>query len=463
MLKTKPQRAERAVAEEPRRLATETKSAARPRLGAYWSISSKFAVVIAFALAWMTLSAYLGWPWILELAHFAPLPVAIVTVSLVALVPGFMSAFLVASLIIDRRPRHFKLDFYPPISVLIAAFNEEQSILETVHNVLDCKYLGVVEVIVIDDGSTDATADLLQGFVGTNLRVIRAAHGGKSSALNIGLAAAKFKTIVTLDADTLLFHDALTRIVERLLSDPPGTIAVAGAILVRNSRENWITRIQEWDYFLGIAAVKRAQSLFQGTLVAQGAFSIYKKKALVAAGGWPDCVGEDIVLTWAMLESGGRIGYAEDAVAFTNVPIDYLGFFKQRQRWSRGLIEAFARHPKLLLTPRLSVMFIYWNLLFPVLDLVYILIFVPGVIAALFGFYLIAGPPTLIILPLALAVNFCMFRAQRPMLHSQHLIVRHNYAGFIFYMLFYGLLMQPAAIVGYFSEVFGVRRSWGTK
>src|SRR5881296_808263 len=122
---------------------------------------------------------------------------------------------------------------------------------------------------------------------------------GKAAALNRGLAEARHHLIVSLDADSYLYRDALRNLVERYMCDPPNTLAVAGTMLVRNSRNNWVTKVQEWDYFHGIAAIKRVQSLFQGTLVAQGAFSIYDRKMLKEIGGWVDCVGEDIVLTWA--------------------------------------------------------------------------------------------------------------------------------------------------------------------
>src|SRR3546814_12498350 len=113
------------------------------------------------------------------------------------------------------------------------------------------------------------------------------------------------------------------------------------------------------------------QSMYHGTLVAQGAFSLYDRKALEDVGGWPECVGEDIVVSWALLERGHRIGYCEDAVAFTNVP-DALGqFARQRRRWSRGLVEAFKQHPRLLLQPRLSLLFLMWKELFLPLDVVY--------------------------------------------------------------------------------------------
>jgi len=97
---------------------------------------------------------------------------------------------------------------------------------------------------------------------------------------------------------------AIRQLVARLLNAPPDVQAVAGSVLVRNSRDNLWTRMQEWDYFLGIASVKRMQGLYQGTLVAQGAFSLYRTKALRAAGGWPDAIGEDIVLTCSSCGKG---------------------------------------------------------------------------------------------------------------------------------------------------------------
>ena len=119
---------------------------------------------------------------------------------------------------------------------------------------------------------------------------------GKAAVLNSGLEASTHELICTIDGDSRLRADSLAEIVERYLSDPPGTMAVAGAVLVRNSRGSLITAAQEWDYFHGIAAVKRMQSMYHGTLVAQGAFSLYRKDGLQAVGGWPDSVGEDIVM-----------------------------------------------------------------------------------------------------------------------------------------------------------------------
>ena len=150
---------------------------------------------------------------------------------------------------------------------------------------------------------------------------------GKGMILNEILAHVKTKYCVTIDADTYLFKDALINLVTNMVQGPPNTAAIAGSVLVRNSRTNFLTKVQEWDYFHGIAVVKRIQSLYQGTLVAQGAFSIYDTTALNEIGGWDNTVGEDIVLTWALRALGYRISYAEDAVSFTNVPDNYKQFF----------------------------------------------------------------------------------------------------------------------------------------
>ena len=285
----------------------------------------------------------------------------------------------------------------------------------------------------------------------------------KSAALNRGLAEAKYDYIITLDADSFLYKDALCRLVERYFSDPSSTRAVAGTMLVRNSRQNWITRAQEWDYFHGIAAIKRVQSLFQGTMVAQGAFSIYARAALVEIGGWQDCVGEDIVLTWAMLVRGWRVGHAEDACCFTNVPDNLRQFVKQRQRWSRGMMEAFRQHPRILVTPRMSTLFVWWNVLFPWLDLAYTLCFIPGVIIACFGIYWVAGPMTLVLMPMALLMNYVMYRIGVGMFASQNLRVRSNVLGFLVYAFTYSLILQPASVAGYLSELLGTRKTWGSK
>jgi len=428
------------------------------------TVRTKFALAMLLSVIWFALTAWIALPWMRDLAELSNWPVALLVVGGIALVPGLMNAFLAASLLLDRRPRRRGFARYPGISILIAAFNEEQSIFGTLESVLRQNYPGDLEVLVIDDGSTDRTARIVESFRFPWLRLLRQTTNlAKSAALNRGLAEAQFDLIVTLDADCTLHVDALRNLVERYLSDPPGTRAVAGTMLVGNSRENWVTKAQEWDYFHGIAAVKRMQSFFHGTLVAQGAFSMYERGALEEVGGWEECVGEDIVLTWAMLERGWRVGHAEDACCFTSAPNRLPIFVRQRRRWARGMMEAFRRHPRILLVPRMSTFFVVWNLLFPWLDFVYTLAFIPGVVLALFGIYWIAGPMTLALLPMALLMNVLMYRISVKMFDAQGLRVRRNVSGFLLYAFAYSLILQPVSAAGYVSEFLGLRKSWGTK
>lgn len=430
----------------------------------YISVHAKFAIALIVGIVWFAFSLWLAIPWMRDLARLSDWAIAVFAVGGIALVPGFMNAFLISSLLMDRRPARSQLATYPGVTILVAAYNEAGSIADTIQSIERQHYPGPFEVIVIDDGSIDATAEAVTTLRFPWLTLLRQEkNAGKSAALNRGLAASHYELVVTLDADSYLYADALVNLVERYAADPANTRAVAGAMLVRNSRTNWVTRMQEWDYFHGIAATKRVQSLYQGTLVAQGAFSIYDRQTLRDVGGWEDCVGEDIVLTWAILEAGWRVGHAEDALCFTNAPDGLRQFLRQRQRWSRGMIEAFRRHPRILFISRLSTAFIWWNLFFPWLDLAFTLCFIPGIVIAIFGIYWIAGPMTLILLPLSLLMNGVMYRVGARMFNAEGLQVRYNPMGFALYALGYSLILQPACVIGYMSELFGLRKTWGTK
>lgn len=432
----------------------------------YLSVRFKFALAVTLSLGWAVYSYFLAQRWIHDLSGLVGMTLAHVMIFGIAILPGFMNAFLVVGLLLDRRPprTQFADSAYPGVTVLVAAYNEEDSILATIASIATQDYPGPLEVMVINDGSTDGTMDKLRSVSFPWLQVIDLkCNGGKAKALNNGLRLATHPLTITLDADSYLYRHALRRLVERYLSDPPTTAAVAGAVLVRNSRHNLVTRMQEWDYFHGIAAVKRLQSLFQGTLVAQGAFSLYRTDILRVVGGWPECVGEDIVLTWAILRDGHRVGYCEDAITFTNAPTSFGQFIRQRQRWSRGLIEAFKAHGSLLFHRRMSTLFIWWNLLFPYMDLVYTLVFIPGLLLACFGIYWLAGPMTLLVLPMACLVNYLMYLIQSRMFHAQDLTVRSNPVGLLVYTLFYGVVLQPGCVMGYMAELLRLRKRWGTK
>jgi biofilm PGA synthesis N-glycosyltransferase PgaC len=109
--------------------------------------------------------------------------------------------------------------------------------------------------------------------------------------------------------------------------------------------------------------------------------------------------------------------------------------------------------------PRLSTLFVWWNLLVPWLDVVHTVLFLPGLVLALFGVFWIAGPLTLALLPMAVCINYVMFRVGSQMFASNGLRVRRNLSGFLTYAFVYSLILQPACAAGYFAQLLGMRRT----
>jgi biofilm PGA synthesis N-glycosyltransferase PgaC len=430
----------------------------------YVPVAVKFVAAQTLAVGWLAVSVWLSLPWVRELADAITIVPAIVVVCLIAYLPGWLVAFLAVSLLMDRQPPLRDSSPAVPVTVVIAARNEAERIQETIAYVAGQDYAGPIEVLVVDNGSTDGTRTVAEAFgaaTGQPVRCISEPRPGKSHALNTGLAAVGTELVITLDADTLLHPRAVRQLVARLLSAPPDVQAVAGSVLVRNSRDTLWTRMQEWDYFLGIASVKRMQGLYQGTLVAQGAFSLYRTQAVSAAGGWPDAIGEDIVLTWQLMRNGARVYYEPSAVAFTAAPARLVQLARQRARWARGMIEGL-RSVKPWNQPRWLLRFLTAiDLLIPALDVAYALVWLPGLALATTGRYWIVGPYTLAVLPLTLVVNLILYRFQRRRVFNLlGLRVRRNTMGFVGFVLAYQVLMSPVAVVGYGQELLGLRRRW---
>jgi biofilm PGA synthesis N-glycosyltransferase PgaC len=430
----------------------------------YVSVPWKLALAQTVALGWLGVSIWLSLPWVDDLAAAVGIVPAVVVVTLVAYVPGWLVAFLAASLLLDRQPPVRDAHPTAPVTVLIAARNEAERIEETIAYIARQDYQGPVSVLVADNGSTDGTRAIAEAFgaaSGLEVRCIVEPRPGKSHALNTGLAAVRTELVITLDADTLLHPRAIRQLVARLLSSPGDVRAVAGSVLVRNSRDNLWTRMQEWDYFLGIASVKRMQGLYQGTLVAQGAFSLYRTEAVLAAGGWPDAIGEDIVLTWQLMRQGARVYYEPSAVAFTVAPTRLVHFARQRARWARGMIEGL-RSVKPWDQPLWLLRFLTAiDLLIPALDVAYALVWLPGLALAATGRFWIVGPYTVAVLPLTLLVNAILYRYQRRRVFNVlGLRVRRNAVGFVAFVLTYQMLMSPVSVAGYVQELLGLRRRW---
>ncbi|MGG5254113.1 glycosyltransferase family 2 protein [Neobacillus sp. SM06] len=430
----------------------------------YVSIYIKFWLSHIGAFAWMGFSFFLSLPWLKDLASYVSYPLAFLIIAGISYLPGYMNAFLVVSLLLDRQP-YFKNEFpNDAITILIAAHNEEDKIYQTLYYIDKQDYLGKIKVFVINNGSTDGTSkETLKAKeeLKIEIELLNESRPGKFHALNHGLKLVRTPLVITIDADTLLHPSSIRYLVARINSSPDNVCAVAGSVLTKNSRENLWTKIQEWDYFLGIASIKRLQGLYQGTLVAQGAYSIYKTKQLREIGGWPNAIGEDIVLTWRLLEKKWKVYFEPLAVSFTEVPSSFRHFVRQRARWARGMIEGL-HEVKPWKQPQMYVKYLTGiNFLMPYLDLSYTLFWIPGLMLSFFGYFWIVGPMTLLVLPLTLISYSILYLYQRNHVFKRlQLKVRKNQLGFILFILGYQMIMSPVSVYGYIQEFFKLKRNW---
>jgi biofilm PGA synthesis N-glycosyltransferase PgaC len=435
--------------------------AARPL---YVSVAVKFVISAAFAVLWTGAAIWLSLPWIHDLSRSAGTPAAWIIVALVAYLPGFIVALMAMSLILDRQPGLTVSNPVAPLTIIVAARNEQSGISDTIRCLGESVYAGEITVILADNGSADATAELAgvaAEKVGASLQVVHEPRPGKSHALNAALEQVVTPYVITVDADTLLHREALRRLISRLESAPADTVAVAGSVLVRNSRANLLTRMQEWDYYLGIAAVKRMQGLYQATLVAQGAFSVYRTEKIKDIGGWPDAIGEDIVVTWKLLERGGRVIFEPTAVAFTDAPTRVVHFMRQRARWARGMFEGLRAVPPWRQRRPLVGLITGIDFLIPLLDVGYALIWLPGLVLFLFGHPVIVSAWAMTVIPVTLLIYGCLQHYQRRWVFGPlGLTVRRNWFGYLAFLLGYQALCSVASLVGYAQFVAGSARRW---
>jgi len=289
---------------------------------------------------------------IFGLYHWFRLGIATVFLAGIVLVSGRALIIGILALIEKCRPDHHKLSEPPPtVSVLIPAHNEESVIVQTVNSVLASDFADL-RVIVIDDGSTDATGALLEKHFGgeSRVQIIHQVNRGKPAALSAGVASADTEIIVTIDADTEIEPDAISKLV-RHFSDPQ-VGAVAGNVKVGN-RSRWLTRWQALEYITSQNMEKRAFDLLNCITVVPGALGAWRRKAVEAAGGiTADTVAEDADLTIAIRRLGWRVSYDEEAIAWTEAPETAGVLIRQRFRWTFGTLQSFWKHKDTLFRPK---------------------------------------------------------------------------------------------------------------
>lgn len=240
----------------------------------------------------------------------------------------------------------------PPVSVLIAAYNEEKVIRETMRAVLKTRYSGPIEVIVVDDGSKDTTAEIVAAMAqdDARIRLIRQVNLGKSVALRTGIKAVGHEILVTLDADTQFTPETIGELVRPFID--PAVGAVSGRARVGNCKTVF-ARFQSLEYTCGFNLDRRAYHQLNCITVVPGAVSAFKLSAIQAAGGIStDTLAEDTDLTLSLHKCGFKICYASRAVAWTEAPETMQTFAKQRFRWAFGTLQCLWKHRELLFNPK---------------------------------------------------------------------------------------------------------------
>ncbi|HVW32455.1 MAG TPA: glycosyltransferase, partial [Acidimicrobiia bacterium] len=246
------------------------------------------------------------------------------------------------------------------VTVIIPAHNEERVIAKALAG-LDLARTGDLEVIVVDDGSSDATAEIASSFP---VRVITQRRAGKAAALNTGIAAARGEVIVVLDADTVLDPDFLDAVAPHFAD--PAVGAVAGNVKVGN-RRSLLARLQALEYIVSLDIDRRAQDVLGVVAVVPGAAGAFRRAALIDVGGYSDdTLVEDADLTVALLRGRWSIRYEPGAVSWTEAPETMADALRQRRRWAFGNIEVLAKHSGSVLRPgdgRVGMLGLPWLLL----------------------------------------------------------------------------------------------------
>ncbi|MFI9493784.1 MULTISPECIES: glycosyltransferase [Streptomyces] len=291
--------------------------------------------------------------------------------------------------------------FTRPVSVLVPAYNERRCIESTVRSLVASDY--PIEVVVIDDGSTDGTADVVEAMGIPNVRVVRQRNGGKPAALNNGIAHARYDIVVMMDGDTV-FEPSTVRELVQPFGDPR-VGAVAGNAKVGN-RDSMIGAWQHIEYVMGFNLDRRMYDVLGCMPTIPGAVGAFRREALDRVGGMSeDTLAEDTDVTMALHRDGWRVVYAENARAWTEAPESVQQLWSQRYRWSYGTMQAIWKHRRAVVErgpsgrfgrvglPFVSLFMVVAPLLAPLIDvfLLYGLVFGPTgkTVTAWFGVLLI--------------------------------------------------------------------------
>lgn len=348
---------------------------------------------------------------------------------------------------------------YPPVSIIVPAYNEGKLLETTVQSLLNLNY-PLFEIIIVDDGSRDATRRIAHGLVGeyghARVRLVEKPNGGKASALNAGIQMAEYDFVLCMDGDSRLSPNTLRKAIRHF--DEPRIGAVAGNVKVDNRNNIWTT-LQALEYVEGLNMARSAQSLFKLVNIIPGPVGLFRKEAIKSAGWYSsDTFAEDCDLTLKIIREGWRVEYEPQAQSFTEAPARLLDLLKQRYRWTRGIIQAIRKHRDLFFNPTINFggTMVLWamafeSLIWPVMNVFANLYFI--FIATAFGliYFLAYWWLSLTILDL-IAALYCV-------------AVEKEEARLIFYSLFYRLffilIIDVCKTLATVEEFLGLGMVWG--
>lgn len=300
-------------------------------------------------------------------------------------------------------------DYYFPISIIIPAYNEEITVVDTINSLLSIDYK-LYEIIVVDDGSNDNTVRSLLERFNMNLihrpiniaieckpakavyecydekvliTIIQKENGGKADALNMGINASQYPYFICMDADSVLQYDSLEKIISSILEDnniiaSGGLVRPSNGLILNKGRvvefkisKNILAAMQTLEYERSFLASRMLFDKFNGNLIVSGAFGLFKKDIVITVGGYDqDTMGEDMELILKLhmfcrsRKYPYRIRYAPDAVCWTQVPETLVDLIKQRRRWHIGLLQSMWGYKEIFANPKYgmvgSVSYLYY-------------------------------------------------------------------------------------------------------
>ncbi len=272
----------------------------------------------------------------------------------VMLVPNVFLVVLTLSLLMayfDRTdPSKAEPAAYPPLSVLIPSYNSKATIVRTIKSIQASDYPGKMEIIAVDDGSTDGSREMLLKLKGIRPLLLDR-NGGKAHALNTAMKVAKGDVVACVDSDSYPEPYALRKAVAALYRDARNG-AVTCFIRVEKP-DSLLKKIQDIEYLTGFGFSQMATSAIEAIFVTPGPTTIFRRAALDELGGFDeDNITEDLEMAWRLRKHGYRIDYTPEALVYTDVPNTLGALFKQRMRWYRGKFFNLRKHHDMLFNPK---------------------------------------------------------------------------------------------------------------